>query len=216
MLLADPTAPEPHPRASLASKNVSDDPSSQTSSDATLPRFRILVSRVTAGSRQASGFSSTGRASVVPPSRCPMRRCPDFPTSFQAALTAASSLPKGYWPEANSTYPFSSAGDDLLAVTRDALREISPEQEEWLPGQMVKGLDVDSAWRTFPFSRINDQRLNVALEHVEANRFRLPGERADQLNREGQARVDEMKRDMGACTQETDAKLPVLFQKKSK
>jgi hypothetical protein len=197
MLLSEPDAVEPRPSASLAVKNQSDDPSSFTFSDAALPRFRVLVSRITPGSRQASGFSSMGGAVKVPPSRCPLRRCVDFPASFKPPVPAASSLPQGYWPETESSFPFSSAGDDLLAMARETVRVANLGSDEWVPGQMVKGFDMDSAWRTFAYSRINDQRLNVALEHVETNRFRPPSERANSMNREGMRRVEQMKREMG-------------------
>jgi hypothetical protein len=184
---------EPAVQASLESSYAGEDPSSQAPGDALLPRFRVLVSRLTPGSSAASGFSGGGDA--IAPSRQLLRRIHDFPASFAKPFEYQAHLTPGFRPEAGSRFPVSCEGDGLLtADIGDGHRRGAAGSGglSWQAGSLGPGgVDLDTLFRTLPYSRVCDRRLNLALESVEATRFKA-SEDTNAANTTGRERVRQM------------------------
>jgi len=203
-----PPAEEPSVQEALASAHAGADPSAGAPGDVSLPRFRVLVSRLTPGRAGVAAFASVAHADVSPPSRVILRRLRAFPASFKAGFLFPGSMTQGHRPETGSRFPVSCAGDALL--TADAGPGVSVEASAttaWRPCLLGPGgVDMDTLWRTLPFSRVNDQRLNAALEPVEATRFRATTEEVERANRTGRDRVRQMRDDIDGYAVGSEAK----------
>lgn len=196
---------EPSVQEAIAASYEGSDPSASAPGDAKLPRFRILVSRLTQGQDKASGFASLEAKAA--PSRCSLQRTKQFPSSFMVPFQHPTHLPKSFTPEEAARFPVSTSGDGLLTgdvgMGKDKADAFAGRR--WRPGTLGPGgVDLDTCWRTLPYSRSNDRRLNLALEVVEANRFKPPSEEAERVALAGREHMRKMRDDWDSYLVETE------------
>ncbi len=150
---AGPDSPAGGAGAQAAAAAAGGKPGSPGLTDAQRPRFRLLVSLLARGTHG------------TPANRCRLRDLASPARWVREPLDSQERLPAGYRlpDDASADFAARCDGDGLL---RTAQLADGPGPVRVPALHRPDGVDLDTIWRTLPFSRCNDRRLNAALEVV--------------------------------------------------